>query len=73
VQLKLVPLSQPGTYAIRRDFPVEGRWVVTVAGVSPAGAITSVAVPIKNSGFDRASVKFVPGKLVQQDVEEMIR
>jgi hypothetical protein len=73
VPLKLVPLSQTGSYAIRRDFPAEGRWVVTVAGVSTTGAVTSVAVPIKEIGFDRASIKFVQGKLVREDVEEMIR
>ena len=65
------PLSDP--LGVRRDFPAEGRWVVTVAGVSTTGAVTSVAVLIKEQGFDRASIKFVPGKLVRQDVEEMIQ
>jgi hypothetical protein len=73
VPLKLVPLSQPGSYAVKREFPADGKWVVTVAGLSVVGQITSIAVPVNEKGFDRASIKFVPGKLVREDVEEMIR
>lgn len=71
--LKLIPLSSPGSYAVPRDFPATGSWVVTVVGVAINGPVTSIAVPVNPKGFDRASIKFVPGKIPSEDIEKMIR
>jgi hypothetical protein len=35
VRLKLIPLSGPGMYALTRQWPAEGSWIITLVGANP--------------------------------------
>jgi len=59
VPLKLTALPTTGVYAVNREWPAEGAWVVNLTGVY-LGATTSAVVPIGPKGFMRESSKFMP-------------
>lgn len=58
VPLKLIPLGSPGTYVVRRQWPAEGRWVVTLSATNSAfGWQPSVLVSVNGDSANFASVK----------------
>jgi hypothetical protein len=44
IPLKLLPLSETGSYAITRQWPQEGRWVIHVSAASDVGVAEALAV-----------------------------
>lgn len=57
VPLTLIPLSSPGVYALRREWPLAGTWVVKVVAMNN-GLTTSFVVRMDQRGFDRASARY---------------
>lgn len=57
VPLALIPLSQPGTYAVTKQWPAEGVWAVKLIAQTD-GLTTSAIVRMTADGFDRASAKY---------------
>jgi hypothetical protein len=62
IPLKVVRLSKPDTFAVRREWPQSGEWVVKIVATNPEykGRATSVLVPVKNDSFNWAGVKYYP-------------
>ncbi len=61
IPLKLARLSEPGFYALTRQWPAEGRWVIEIVGVNGA-AVTSALVPAGPQGVDRDHARLSPGR-----------
>ena len=59
VPLSLRPATQPGVYAVPRNWPPEGQWVVNLKGTCD-GAAAGAIVPVGPNGFIRESSKFFP-------------
>jgi hypothetical protein len=72
VPLKLTTLPTPGVYAVYREWPAEGVWVVNLTGVY-RGATTSAIVPIGPKGFMRESSKFLPRAASEVEIEASLR
>ena len=72
VPLKLLTLPAPGVYAVQRQWPSEGVWVVSLTG-SYSGATTSAIVPIGQQGFIRESSKFYPRSATAAEIEASLK
>ena len=72
VPLKLIALPTPGVYAVNREWPAEGVWVVNLTGVN-LGATTSAIVPIGPKGFIRESSKFMPGTAGEVEIAAALK
>lgn len=57
VPLTLIPLSQPGTYAVTKQWPAQGVWAVKLIA-QIKGLTTSAMVRMTADGFDRASARY---------------
>lgn len=68
VPLKLVPLSQPGVYVVKREWPEEGAWVLTLVGTY-MGHNRTALVRIGPDGFERKSIKMFPRLLTKEELE----
>lgn len=72
IALKIMKGSNPGVYAVFREWPAEGDWVVNLKGAcgdKAAGAI----VPIGPKGFVRESSKFFPRPATDAEVEAALK
>jgi hypothetical protein len=73
VQLSLIPLSQPGVFAVKQQWPREGSWVLTftasVDGIYLAGA----TVPVSARGVERLAAKNYHRKLTDEDIQVALR
>ena len=70
--LKIVPMSKPGVYAVNREWPAEGSWVVSLKGTcgeANAGAI----VPVGPKGFIRESAKFLPRPATETEIDASLK
>jgi hypothetical protein len=64
VPLTLVPVdAAAGVYAIKREFPAEGKWVITIVATE-SGRMTSAMLPVSSEGVDRKAVKHFPNERV---------
>ena len=72
VALKLTPLPTPGVYAVFREWPAEGVWVVSLTG-KYLGATTSAIVPIGPKGFLRESSKFQQRSASEDDIQASLK
>jgi hypothetical protein len=58
IPLELAPLANSGAYAVRQQWPAEGRWVITLSAKNSAfGWQPSAIVSVKGASADFASVK----------------
>ena len=72
VHLKLTALPTPGVYAVFREWPAEGIWVVNLTG-KYLGATTSAIVPIGPKGFMRESSKFQPRSASEDEIQASLK
>jgi hypothetical protein len=72
VPLRLVPAAAPGAFAVSRDWPQQGVWVVSLTG--HCGSFTASAIiPIGPNGFLRESSKFFPRAATAAEVESVLK
>ena len=72
VALNVVETSKPGVYAVSRNWPDEGAWVVALKGTC-ADANAGAIVPIGPKGFIRESSKFFPRAATDAEVETSLK
>jgi hypothetical protein len=62
IPLKIIRLSKPDSFAVTRQWPESGEWVVKIVATNPEykGYATSVLVPAGSSSFNWAAVKYYP-------------
>ncbi len=71
VPLQLVRLSEPATWAVVRQWPREGVWVVRLTATYQ-DRTTSALVPIGSDGFHRESAKFFRGAAPENELMAML-
>ena len=72
VPLRLVPSPAPGAFAIFREWPTEGVWVISLAakcGARTAGALVAPGA----SGPDRERSKFLSRAPSEADIEAALK
>jgi len=72
VALKIVSMSKPGVYAVYREWPAEGEWLVNLKGTcsdASAGAI----VPIGPKGFIRESSKILQHPATEAEIDAALK
>ena|SRR5580704_12797539 len=70
--LNVIETSKPGVYAVGRNWPGEGAWVVALKGTcaeADAGAI----VPIGPHGFIRESAKFYARPATKAEIDQSLK
>ena len=72
VPVRLVPATTPGAFAVSRDWPWEGAWVVHLTGHCGASTASAV-VPFGPNGFLRESSKFFPRAATAAEVEAVLK
>ncbi len=71
IPLKFKPLSDPGMYALTRQWPADGKWVIAIVATRDT-AITSVLVSAGPDGIDRNSAKLQMRQPTADDVEAFL-
>ena len=72
VQLKLEPLTEPGTYALIRQWPADGKWVLQFTG-EERGVVTSSVIAAGADGVDRSTLRAAMRAPARDDVEALLR
>jgi hypothetical protein len=70
IPLRLTPLPTPGVYAVQRQWPADGQWVLHLAGSCPSSkAAASTIVPLANGRFIREQTQVLrePATTAQVD------
>ncbi|MFN0169980.1 MAG: hypothetical protein ACKV22_26450 [Bryobacteraceae bacterium] len=69
---RIAAMPTPGVFAVHREWPVEGVWLVSLTGHcadSTAGAL----IPIGAKGFSRASSRFFPRAATEAEIEASLK
>src|SRR5687768_12790683 len=68
--LKLIALDAPAAYAVVRQWPAGGVWVVNLTGTCPGRKATAAAVvPIGKAGFRRESSQLLERAATATEIE----
>jgi hypothetical protein len=76
IPLKLVALSEPGTYALSQQWPSEGRWVIHLRGyerIEGTPAFTNALISAGPGGIDRYHAKFDREQFTPAAIEAMLK
>lgn len=70
IPLKLIPLGDSGTYAVIKQWPAEGRWVLRLSAANAAFAWQpSAIVNVNGDSADFANVKYASRAPTAEDIE----
>lgn len=70
IPLKLISLSGESTYAITRQWPAEGKWVITLVEANPRfQSLPSAIVKIVGNSVDWAGITRLPRSPSAQEIE----
>lgn len=75
ISLKVVKLDAAGTFAIARQWPEDGIWVVVLTAKHPAFAKPTItAVPVRRDTIEKERAKYVNTRLFTPgEVEQLLR
>ena len=71
VRVALVPLDNPGVYAVKREWAAEGRWIV-VLRASYHDLHASALVVVDDNGFLREPSRFFPREPTAAEIESAL-
>jgi hypothetical protein len=72
IPLKLDKLSEPGAYALRQQWPKEGKWVIELVGRNDE-QFTNTLLAAGPDGVDRLHAKADMKEFKAGDVDSMLR
>jgi hypothetical protein len=72
IQLRLAPLAEPGAYALTRQWPAGGKWVLQFTG-EENGVLTSSVIAVGADGVDRSTLRSAMRAPAQEDIEALLR
>lgn len=72
IPLKVDRLSEPGAFAIARQWPAEGKWVIQLTAKNP-DQFTNTLVVAGPKGVERTKAKFDMHPFTQADVDAMLQ
>lgn len=76
IPLKVIPLAEPGMFALTQQWPKEGRWVIELQAkekVNGAPAYTYALVPAGPQGIDRLAAKTNVKQFGPADIDAMLK
>jgi hypothetical protein len=74
IALQPVAMEKAGLFAIQRQWPAEGKWVLRLVGKHPGVSVaTTTLVRVTREGFDRGGMVMKPGELGADAVEALLR
>jgi hypothetical protein len=73
IPLTIIPLSQPGVFAVKQQWPSEGSWVLTFAGSVDGTYLAGATVPVSSKGVERLAAKNYHRKLTEEDIQPSLR
>ena len=71
IPLKLIRLSEPGTFALPRQWPQDGKWVIELVG-REGERFTNTLVRVGPTGLDRYNAKSDFRPFTAADVQAML-
>lgn len=73
--LTVIRLSQPGSFAVAREWPREGSWVVKMIATNPdyQNYATSIVVPVDRNSATRESAKVFYHAPSQDEVDSILK
>jgi hypothetical protein len=71
IALKLTPLRQPGAYAVARQWPADGRWVLQFVATND-GHVTSALIVSNPDGIRFAGAKLAPRAPSATEVDSLL-
>lgn len=72
VELKVMPASKPGIYAVLQNWGPDGDWVIAVKGVC-AAETSGAIVPFNRQGFIRESAKFFSRPVKAAEIDASLK
>jgi hypothetical protein len=75
ISLKVIPLSQPGSFAVTHQWPHDGIWAVKMIATNPEykNYSTAVVVPFHDDRTDRASAKVFYHAPSAEEVDSVLK
>jgi len=75
IPLKVIHLSEPGAFAVAREWPREGSWTVKMVATNPdyKDYATSIVVPIDGEVANRAAAKVFYHAASADEVDSVLR
>jgi hypothetical protein len=75
IPLKVIPLSEPGAFAVAREWPREGAWTVKMVATNPEykDYATSIVVPIGGNAANRATAKVFYHAATADEVDSILK
>lgn len=71
IPVRLARLDDAGFYAVSRQWPAEGKWVVQVTALSGT-AVASILIPSTETGVDRARAKLMHQHPTSAEVDALL-
>ena len=73
--LKVIRLSQAGSYAVAREWPASGAWVVKMIATNPdyKNYATSIVVPAESGAESRAKAKVFYHAPSEEEIDSVLR
>jgi len=71
IPLKLTPLAERGSYALVRQWPGEGAWVIRLVATYGKG-VTSALVAASPDGVDRKGARLAAGVPAEAELQAML-
>lgn len=73
IPAKVTPLSTPGMFAVTRNWPSEGKWMLLLAATHPDfDATTSTLVKVDGKSFNRSGAKMVARNVSKTEIESFL-
>jgi hypothetical protein len=73
IPLKLIPLSDPGTYAVTRQWPAQGTWFVIASASNPRmGWQPSAVIKVENDSVDWAGITRFAHAPTEQEIAQAL-
>lgn len=72
IPLELTKLSEPGAFALSRQWPKEGKWVIELVGRNTYGQFTNALVAAGPDGVDRLHARHNLRAFSKSDIEAML-
>jgi hypothetical protein len=72
IPLKVTAMSEPGTFALARQWPTKGRWVIQLVGHKDA-VVTTALLRAGPAGIDLQSWKDEMREFTPAEIEAMLR
>jgi len=75
IPLKVIPLAQPGAFAVSQQWPREGVWAVKMIATNPdyKNYATAIVVPVDKDGAERAAAKVFYHAPSADEVEAVLK